>query len=364
MQAAFVRCLRYSQVSRNRTTCLVPEVQQRRVVNSHAPVKDTKRYSSSKSTSAKPEQLHARRQQLPKQPPVPSNKARTNSSPKPKSEKLEPKPETKPKPEPEPRPEKMVFIHSETPTVKNSRFDFNQPNPRKKPRSSIPVMEGDAFPTDTAVGLSDLLKNKPAHDAKALFGILAGWLLRHEARNMGYAVAPDCFVRVSDVLRFPPFSAYSIAEFGRLIETDAKDRFEIARLPDFIEGVLKDAWWVRARHMHSIPGISPHNKRILKTEKLQMVEYRTRPENWNYILLSVIPTYLPQFNKHALRTHPYQTKILSVTIDCQKAVQMGVMFYYTTDVTLYAVGTPDKGVIPFEACRSAVILDVSKDTLK
>lgn len=195
MQAAFVRCIRCSQVSRNRTTCLVPEVQQRRVVNSHAPVKNTKRYSSSKSTSAKHEQLHARRQQSPKQPPVPSNKARTNSSPKPKSK-------LGPKPKPEPEPKKMEYIHSDTPTIKDSRFDFDQPNPRKKPRSSIPVMEGDTFPTDTAAGLSDLLKNNPVNDAKALFGILAGWLLRHEARNMGYGVAPDGFVRVSDVVCF------------------------------------------------------------------------------------------------------------------------------------------------------------------
>lgn len=27
----------------------------------------------------------------------------------------------------------------------------------------------------------------------------------------------------------------------------------MTRLPDFIEGVVQDAWWVRARHMHSIP---------------------------------------------------------------------------------------------------------------
>lgn len=74
--------------------------------------------------------------------------------------------------------------------------------------------------------------------------------------------------------------------------------------------------------------------------------------------------YLPNLTNMPSEHIPDQTKVLSVTIDCQKAVQLGVMFYYTTDVTLYAVGTRGKGVIPFEACRSAVILDVSKETLK
>ncbi|KAF8972682.1 KptA family-domain-containing protein [Flammula alnicola] len=222
-----------------------------------------------------------------------------------------------------------------------------------------------------ADGLIQVLEEDKAKSPQAVFGILAGWVLRHSARSLGYHIAPDGFVRVSDILRFPPFRHFGAQLFAKMIYNDPKDRFEMSFLPDLVEGQLEDVWWVRARHMHSIPGVSATSKRILKMVKLQTVAYRTRPQNWDYIRQYGIP----EGPDHLIRLHkkgganifkdniPDQETYLCVTIDCEKAAELGVTFYHTNDVKLYAVGNHD-GVIPLEACRSALLLDISKEKLK
>ncbi|KAF9482628.1 hypothetical protein BDN70DRAFT_892403 [Pholiota conissans] len=278
-------------------------------------------------------------------------------------------PQLSPKPLSKAKPDSEGYIHLEEDIpVEISRFDFDQDNPRKSARPPIPIMKKQTFHGDTALGLSELLQSNQveSRDAKALFGVLAGWLLRHEARNMGYGVAPDGF------LRFPPFSTYTVDQLAQLAESDEKDRFEVARLPDFVEGVIQDMWWIRARRMHSIPGVSPHTKRVIRPEKLHIVEYRTRPGNWEFIRKNGIPEgpekmirlFQPPGADLFLERIPPNTEVLSITIDSQKALELGVTFFHTNDVRLYAVGTPSLGVIPFEACRSAVILNVSKEKLK
>lgn len=77
-----------------------------------------------------------------------------------------------------------------------------------------------------------------------------------------------------------------------------------------------------------------------------------------YRLLAVLELTTP------LESIPRQQKLLCVTLDAEVASKMGVMFYHTKDVKTYASGTREKGVIPIEACRSAVIMDLSKETLR
>lgn len=42
-------------------------------------------------------------------------------------------------------------------------------------------------------------------------------------------------------------------DIAKLVEFDPKARFELSRLPDYIEGRVRDVWWIRARDTHSIP---------------------------------------------------------------------------------------------------------------
>jgi hypothetical protein len=58
---------------------------------------------------------------------------------------------------------------------------------------------------------------------------------------------------------------------------------------------------------------------------------------------------------------PCQSKFICITIDAQKAAELGVMFFHTSDVELLAVGK--NGAIPVEAIRSVVELEVTKQSL-
>ena len=56
-----------------------------------------------------------------------------------------------------------------------------------------------------------------------------------------------------DQMRYPAFRRFSVEDIAKLIESDQKERFELSSLPDYIEGRIRDVWWIRARDMHSIP---------------------------------------------------------------------------------------------------------------
>ncbi len=82
-------------------------------------------------------------------------------------------------------------------------FEFRDARQRKFDRSRVVRPQAETISRDHAAGLSRILEN--GHGANynpvALFGILAGWILRHEARNLGYRIAPDGFMRLSDFVR-------------------------------------------------------------------------------------------------------------------------------------------------------------------
>jgi len=59
---------------------------------------------------------------------------------------------------------------------------------------------------------------------------------------------------------------------------------------------------------------------------------------------------------------PRHEVIICITIDANKAAELGVKFFHTNMVELFAVGDRN-GCIPVEAIRSVVELDISKDTL-
>lgn len=54
-------------------------------------------------------------------------------------------------------------------------------------------------------------------------------------------------------------------------------------------------------------------------------------------------------------------KYICITIDAQRASELGVKFFHTMDVQLLAVGR--NGTIPVEAIRSVVELEVSREDL-
>ena len=53
---------------------------------------------------------------------------------------------------------------------------------------------------DHAAELTAALSKPETKDPVAVFGMIAGWLLRHQARKLGYQVYPDGFMRVSDMV--------------------------------------------------------------------------------------------------------------------------------------------------------------------
>jgi len=75
--------------------------------------------------------------------------------------------------------------------------EAEQPNGATSEGSEIvsPDEQGAA-----SFGLQTRRRIKFPGTARTSFGISAGWLLRHTARDLGYEVTPDGFVRVSDVV--------------------------------------------------------------------------------------------------------------------------------------------------------------------
>lgn len=82
-------------------------------------------------------------------------------------------------------------------------FEFRDERHRKFDYAHVVRPQAETISRDHAAGLSRILENGhgPDHNPVALFGILAGWILRHEARNLNYGIAPDGFVRLSDLVR-------------------------------------------------------------------------------------------------------------------------------------------------------------------
>ncbi|KAJ3508715.1 hypothetical protein NLJ89_g5599 [Agrocybe chaxingu] len=261
----------------------------------------------------------------------------------------------------------------------------NIPKPQAKPQT--PVMSPVVVPTplqhppkrvvtevDGAKVTQEFLRTSTEYQLstdkspETVFTLTLAWLLRHAARDYGYRIVPDGSVRVSDVLRF--FKKETLQSFSERCLADPGRRFELISLPDLVDGRLRDVWWVKAKRLHTIPGVSSANKRILNMGKLQTLVYRTTMEKWPYIQKYGIPEGpehtipLLQRRKNFFTNHiPEHKKYLCVTIDSERAARMGVMFFHTNQADLLAVGNRD-GVIPLAACRSVVEMEVSKEKLR
>lgn len=77
--------------------------------------------------------------------------------------------------------------------------------------------------------------------------------------------------------------------------------------------------------------------------------------------------FLSYVSRRATQPHvlvdiiPEQSKYICITIDAQRAAELGVTFFHTSDAELLAVGR--NGVIPTQVIRSVVKLDLKKEKL-
>lgn len=203
------------------------------------------------------------------------------------------------------------------------------------------------------------------------FGIIAGVFLRHTARSLGFLVLPDGYIRVSDMLRYSYFGKFKLFEFAYFVKNDPMDRFEMALLPDLVDGVLQKVWWVRAKYGHSIPGVNYGTRRICRVQKLHNVHYITPASNWDDIREHGIPEGPDHLIQLLDKSHytlfydhvPADAKALCISIDPEKAVGMGVKFFHTKEAQLLATGDWDR-TIPLKALKSVVELEFTKETLK
>ncbi|KAF8159821.1 KptA family-domain-containing protein [Crassisporium funariophilum] len=206
------------------------------------------------------------------------------------------------------------------------------------------------------------------------FGMKAGWFLRYAARELGYRILPDGYVRVSDIMGYDWFRNRKITfhEFKEFVENDPMQRFEMVLRPDMVDGVLEDVWSVRVKYGHTIPGVRHSTKRITRADRLNMVVYKTHVADWENIRLHGIREgpddsliHLSQKPGSDIFFYgvPRHGKVLCITIDAEKAAKSGVKFFHTDDVELIATGGHN-GAIPLEAIKSAVELEVTRSTLK
>ncbi|KIM44833.1 hypothetical protein M413DRAFT_25250 [Hebeloma cylindrosporum] len=238
----------------------------------------------------------------------------------------------------------------------SGRSDITVP-PGKRKRAPFEARRGKKFPPTRST----------------YFGMSAGWLLRHTAKGLGFEVTPDGFVRVSDVLSFDYFNhfGYTPQKFADEMYNDPKNRFEMVFMPDLIDGVFREVWWVRARSGHSMPDVDANTKRILNMGRLKAVVYLATVDEWDsirkYGILveknRVVPVYKPGEGILPRRSVPSQKEYVCITIDAEKAAQLGVRFFRDNSNNVMAIGNSDE-VIPVAAFRSAIQLEVTIEDLK
>lgn len=54
-------------------------------------------------------------------------------------------------------------------------------------------------------------------------------------------------------LAYGYFARFNFLEFAHLVKNDPMDRFQMALLPDLVNGILQKVWWVRAKYGHTMP---------------------------------------------------------------------------------------------------------------
>ncbi|KDR68004.1 hypothetical protein GALMADRAFT_1059122 [Galerina marginata CBS 339.88] len=267
----------------------------------------------------------------------------------------------------------LVPKNDDTENTSQSIFGDFTPEPEPPPPEPTPpaIVQPPPPPPPPTRFSAVLTTRPPVHlipreemTRKFAFSNVTSMILRETARSLGYQIVPDGFVRVSDVMRHEFYRDYNFKMFADLCHEDLQDRFELSFLPDYLEGQLRDVWWVRARSEHIIPWVDRRTHRILNMGKLQVVTYLCKPSDWDEIRPGhFVPMYRSLagnlFNSFAI---PRNTKALCVTIDAEKAAQVGVMFFSTYDKKLLAVGNRDR-VVPPETLRSAIMLEVSRTDL-
>ncbi len=92
------------------------------------------------------------------------------------------------------------------------------PNPPLplSPHNPHPVYEGEGVNANAAAIAYLRAKGLASHPRKRWFFYLLCWVLRHAARDLGFAIAPDGFVRIFDLVRF---SLTSTSHIPRCCET-------------------------------------------------------------------------------------------------------------------------------------------------
>jgi hypothetical protein len=159
------------------------------------------------------------------------------------------------------------------PTKNTTRTVTSSVSPPEEPVS--PQKDTFGRPQSSEVASTRVIIN-PRSPATQ-FGIIAGMFLRHTARSLGFLVLPDGYMRVSDMVNIFPstrfwacradgslqlsytyFGQFKFLEFARFVKNDPMNRFEMALLPDLVDGTLQKVWWVRAKYGHTIPVRCPH----------------------------------------------------------------------------------------------------------
>jgi len=226
-----------------------------------------------------------------------------------------------------------------------------------------------AQPQDTSTSPKRIVINPKSPATQ--FGMVAGTILRHQARDLGVRVLPDGFVRVSEILRHNLFGKLDFNELEYFVKNDPKNRFELRHSIDLMGGKLERVWWMRATYGHTMPGVDFATRRVIHTGKLGTVYYITSSKNWEYIREHGIPSgpdYLIQlfnispFNNIFFNQAPDHGSAVRISIDTKKAVNMGIKFFHTQDVQLFASGGLDE-TIPLEAFKSVCELEFTTESL-
>ncbi|KAH9479693.1 tRNA 2'-phosphotransferase 1 [Psilocybe cubensis] len=204
------------------------------------------------------------------------------------------------------------------------------------------------------------LKDKEEAKGVNAFVTVCREILRHTAKKKGLKILPDGFVRVSDIMRHEFFKDYTFELFADHVLKDPAKEFDLAHLPELIDGKLQDVWWVRAKRAHTIPVFIIEGCRQLPPSDS---EYGKQGILLSETELDRIRLYRTLENVLFETMHfPSRKERLCVSVDSELAARKGVKFFMTQERKTFAVGNADN-IIPPESLLGATLLEIKCSNL-
>ncbi|XP_048259223.1 tRNA 2'-phosphotransferase 1-like [Haliotis rufescens] len=201
-------------------------------------------------------------------------------------------------------------------------------------------------------------KAKPHDSHEVQLSKCLSWVLRHGVNSVGLTFLPGGFLYVSDVLKLPRFSKFTLEEVRSVVANNDKQRFTLETDPD--NGQLK----IRANQGHSVQVEDLQLTPLTDSTEYPLIIHGTYLQAWRSIKSQGLRK-MKRNHIHFAVGEPGEDGVVSgmrkscdvmIYVDVAKALAAGVKFFKSANNVILSPGTDD-GVIP--PCFFSQVIDRS-----